>query len=228
MALFRLSDQPFFPSPEWAEENGLLAIGGDLSPQRLLAAYANGIFPWFSEGQPLLWWSPDPRLVLYPDRFHRSRSLQKTLRRQRFTVTFDTAFAQVIHACGQPRGEAGTWITPGMERAYRRLHELGYAHSVESWLLVDDKPFLAGGLYGVALGGCFFGESMFCRSRDASKVALATLVERLQRAGCRLIDCQMATDHLLGLGACTIARRDFLRQLQSVVHENLLPPGRWY
>ncbi len=226
MALFRLSEQAVFPPPELAEESGLLAVGGDLSPQRLLAAYAAGIFPWFSEGQPLLWWSPDPRLVLYPERLHRSRSLQKTLRRQRFTVTFDTAFAQVIHACATVQRGSGTWITHGMQRAYQRLHALGYAHSVECWS-TSESPSLVGGLYGVALGGCFFGESMFSHVPDASKVALVALVDRLQTAGCRLIDCQMSTDHLLSLGACEIPRREFLRQLHLALYPGTTQAERW-
>ncbi|WP_130472340.1 leucyl/phenylalanyl-tRNA--protein transferase [Candidatus Magnetaquicoccus inordinatus] len=227
MALFRLMEQPVFPPPELAEENGLLAVGGDLSPQRLLAAYETGVFPWFSEGQPLLWWSPDPRLVLYPERFHRARSLQKTLRRQRFTVTFDTAFAQVIHACAAQRHDSGTWITTGMQRAYQRLYTLGYAHSVECWCLQGEQRLLAGGLYGVALGGCFFGESMFYRLRDASKVALSHLVDRLQAEGYQLLDCQMSTDHLLSLGACAISRREFLQQLHIALQKEGTAPGRW-
>ncbi|MBF0401180.1 MAG: leucyl/phenylalanyl-tRNA--protein transferase [Magnetococcales bacterium] len=226
MAVFQLPKQPVFPSPALAEKNGLLAVGGDLAPQRLLAAYAAGIFPWYSEGEPLLWWSPDPRLVLYPDRLHLSRSLRKTLRHQRFAVTFDRLFPEVIHACGQQRQPAGTWITAAMERAYTELHRLGYAHSVEVWLTTGESPVLAGGLYGVALGGCFFGESMFYRYPDASKVALVALVERLRSQAFSLLDCQMATPHLLRLGAQEIPRPQFLLQLRAAL---AIParPGPW-
>ncbi|MEO5348666.1 MAG: leucyl/phenylalanyl-tRNA--protein transferase [Magnetococcus sp. YQC-3] len=227
MPIFQLSGRPLFPSPEWAEADGLLAVGGDLSPRRLLAAYSAGIFPWYSEGQPILWWSPDPRLVLYPERLHLSRSLRKTLRRQEFTVTFDRSFAQVIHACGELRREKGTWITAGMERAYLRLHQMGYAHSVESWLLDAGELRLAGGLYGVALGGCFFGESMFHRYPEASKVAFVTLVERLRGWGFPLIDCQMATDHLLRFGAEELSRPQFLLQLQAALQQTPPIPRRW-
>ena len=244
MPVFQLPDQPpagrlshhpahWFPSPEWAEADGLLAVGGDLSPQRLLAAYTAGIFPWYSEGQPPLWWSPDPRLVLYPEQFHLSRSLRKTLRRQRFAVTFDRVFAEVIHACAQqrtPTQEApatGTWITTEMEQAYIRLHQMGHAHSVEAWSLTEEPPVLVGGLYGVALGGCFFGESMFHCVPDASKVAFALLVERLRQHGYHLIDCQMATAHLVGLGAQEIPRAHFLRQLHDALQCMPMPPGPW-
>ncbi|MEO5341258.1 MAG: leucyl/phenylalanyl-tRNA--protein transferase [Magnetococcus sp. MYC-9] len=227
MALFRLPAQTVFPPPELADEDGLLAVGGDLSPQRLITAYAQGIFPWYSEGQPLLWWSPDPRLVLYPKAFHLSHSLRKTLRRQRFSVTFDRDFPQVIQGCSR-RGESqGSWITAAMQQAYIRLFQLGYAHSVESWLPTRGEPELAGGLYGVALGGCFFGESMFQRHTDASKVALAHLVERLQAEGYTLIDCQMTTTHLLSLGAQPIARRQFLAQLQQSLQQRPTQPGPW-
>ena len=235
MPVFRLPPEPVFPPPALAEENGLLAVGGDLTPERLLAAYAEGIFPWYSEGQPLLWWSPDPRLVLKPGWLHLSRSLKRTIRRQTYAVTFDCAFSQVIDACAEDResgaateeGGPGTWITEEMARAYVTLHRLGVAHSVEAWILEEGAPLLAGGLYGVALGGCFFGESMFHRRPDASKVAFAALVGRLHRLGFTLIDCQMTTDHLLRFGAREMARRDFLTELyraQSVVAH---PPGPW-
>ncbi|MBF0462338.1 MAG: leucyl/phenylalanyl-tRNA--protein transferase [Magnetococcales bacterium] len=240
MPIFQLMDQPpaataahWFPSPEWAEADGLLAVGGDLSPRRLLAAYSAGIFPWYSAGQPLLWWSPDPRLVLYPEQFHLSHRLRKTLRRQRFAVTFDRVFAEVIHACAQQRQttpdapETGTWITTAMEQAYIQLHQMGYAHSVEAWDTTGAQPLLAGGLYGVALGGCFFGESMFHRVSDASKVALAGLVDRLRSEGCHLIDCQMTTAHLLSLGAQEIPRRQFLAQLHAALQDMPTRPGRW-
>ncbi|MBF0162407.1 MAG: leucyl/phenylalanyl-tRNA--protein transferase [Magnetococcales bacterium] len=228
MGVFQLSSRPVFPSPTLAEANGLLAVGGDLSPQRLLAAYAAGIFPWYSEGQPLLWWSPDPRLVLYPERFHASRTLRKSLRRQSFSVTFDRDFPQVIGHCRRCRQATGTWITPEMEQAYIRLHQLGYAHSVESWLVTEgEEPVLAGGLYGVALGGCFFGESMFYRHADGSKVAFAALAERLRDQGFSLIDCQMTTEHLLRLGAEEIPRAHFLQQLQHALRQFPIQPGPW-
>lgn len=237
MSIFQLSNRPLFPSPALAEPDGLLAVGGDLSPQRLLAAYSAGIFPWYSEGQPLLWWSPDPRLVLYPERFHLSRSVRKTLRRQRFAVTFDWAFAAVIRGCGQARQATGTWITAEMEHAYIQLHRLGYAHSVEVWLAVSpadglptrraEPPVLAGGLYGIALGGCFFGESMFHRYPDASKVAFAALVERLRNEAYHLIDCQMTTAHLLSFGAQEITRPHFLMQLHNALQQVPIRTGPW-
>lgn len=227
MPVFKLSDQPHFPSPEWAEPDGLLGLGGELSPPWLIEAYASGIFPWYSEGQPLLWWSPDPRLVLYPEWFHLSRSLRKTLRRQIFTITFDCAFPQVIRACSQPRQSKGTWITTKMEQAYIQLHKMGYAHSVEAWILEDEKPVLAGGLYGVSLGKCFFGESMFHRYSDASKAAFAALVARLRHQAFYMIDCQMTTAHLLRFGAQEIPRHQFLAQLKSSLIQTPPCPQRW-
>ncbi len=218
MALPWLDDLQDFPHPESALEdpNGLLAVGGDLSPPTLLRAYRNGIFPWYEPGQPILWWSPDPRLVLYPQRLHLSRSLRKTLRRGRYRITFDQAFEAVIRACATtPRpGQPGTWLTPEMQAAYLRLHELGHAHSAEAW----QGERLVGGLYGVALGGIFFGESMFTHASDASKAAFATLVRHLQAWGYRLIDCQVTTEHLLRLGAEEIPRRRFLAELKSALH----------
>ncbi|HSG10133.1 MAG TPA: leucyl/phenylalanyl-tRNA--protein transferase [Gammaproteobacteria bacterium] len=208
------SPEIFFPDVETAlrEPDGLLAVGGDLKPERLLLAYRNGIFPWFGPDQPILWWAPDPRLVLFPEQLKISRSLSRTLRKQRFIVTFDTAFAQVVHACAAPRpGQAGTWITPEMQSAYRRMHELGHAHSVECW----QHGELVGGLYGIAIGHVFFGESMFTRVADASKVGFVTLVQQLQASGYRLIDCQVHTDHLESLGAMMIPRPDFTRLLAS-------------
>ncbi|HET6724596.1 MAG TPA: leucyl/phenylalanyl-tRNA--protein transferase [Gammaproteobacteria bacterium] len=199
-----------FPSVECAlvEPNGLLAAGGDLSVARLLAAYRRGIFPWYEAGQPILWWSPDPRLVLFPDELHISRSLQKTLRRGVFNVTFDAAFGEVITACSQPRqGQCGTWLTPEMMRAYVRLHREGHAQSIEAWR----EGRLAGGLYGVRIGRVFFGESMFSRESDASKVALVHLCRR----GYDLIDCQIASSHLRRLGARPMPRREFLARLDA-------------
>ena len=202
----------YFPDVEHAlqEPDGLLAVGGDLQPTRLLYAYRNGIFPWFGPDQPILWWSPDPRLVLFPEQLHVSHSLAKTLRQQRFDVTFDQVFAEVIRECAAPRpGQAGTWITPEMQAAYLQMHQLGHAHSVECW----QQGRLVGGLYGLAMGRVFFGESMFARVADASKVGFVTLVRQLQRWGYRLIDCQVYTGHLERLGARMIPRREFTRLL---------------
>lgn len=195
--------------------NGLLAAGGDLSPQRILAAYRRGIFPWFSVGDPILWWSPDPRMVLLPSAFKTSRSLARTLRNAPYEVRLDTAFDQVIAACSAlPRaGQNGTWILPEMRAAYGRLHGLGYAHSVETWR--DGR--LVGGLYGIALGRVFFGESMFSTARDASKIALAHLCLYLKRRDFGIIDCQMETAHLASLGARPIPRRQFLDHLQQLI-----------
>jgi len=208
--------EPEFPPVTTAltEPNGLLAAGGSLEPHWLLAAYRQGIFPWFSEGEPILWWSPDPRMVLRPGHIKVSRSLRKTLRQERFDVRIDSDFAAVIHACGQTRAlTAGTWITPHMERAYGRLHELGYAHSVETWL--DGK--LVGGLYGIALDRAFFGESMFSLVTDASKVALVRLGELLEPRGFGVIDCQMTTAHLRSMGGVEIPRAQFAEELNRLV-----------
>ena len=206
-----------FPPLERAlrRPNGLLAAGADLSPQRLVTAYRRGIFPWYSAGDPILWWSPDPRTVLFPAELHIGRSLRKTLRRRPYTVTADTAFARVIEACGEPRaGQPGTWITEEMRQAYLALHELGLAHSIESWQ--DGR--LVGGLYGVALGRMFYGESMFSRASDASKVAFVHLVRQLVAWQFELIDCQMRTDLLASFGARDIARADFTRRVAELVN----------
>lgn len=203
--------------------NGLLCAGADLSPQRLIDAYARGIFPWYSEGDPILWWSPHPRMVLFPDELKVSRSLRKTVAKEAYETRFDTAFREVMAACAAPRGgQAGTWIMPEMVDAYVRLHELGFAHSVESWR----DGSLAGGLYGILLGRVFFGESMFARETDASKVALVKLVERLRLLGVQVIDCQQATGHLASLGARAIAQRDFAHLLAESIQ---YPPtgSRW-
>ncbi len=209
-------EQPF-PDPQTAETDpdGLLAVGGDLSPARLINAYRRGIFPWYSAGQPILWWSPDPRMVLFPERLHVSRSLRRTLRRGEYQITFDRDFGAVIRACAEvPRpGQEGTWITPEMMEAYETLHRLGLAHSVEAWY----RGELAGGLYGVALGRIFFGESMFSTRSDASKVAFVHLVRSLQAAGSPLIDCQVHTDHLASLGAAPLPRARFLELLADHV-----------
>ncbi|MCP3433386.1 leucyl/phenylalanyl-tRNA--protein transferase [Stutzerimonas stutzeri] len=205
-------DDLSFPPLETAlrEPNGLLAAGGDLRPERLLAAYRHGCFPWHQEGQPLLWWSPDPRTVLFPDELHVSRSLRKRMRHGDYRVTFDKAFAEVIQGCAGPRSYAdGTWITTPMQDAYVRLHEMGVAHSVEVW----QQGQLVGGLYGLAMGELFFGESMFSRATDASKVGFVTLVERLREWGFALIDCQMPTRHLESFGARSIPRAAFAEAL---------------
>jgi leucyl/phenylalanyl-tRNA--protein transferase len=206
-------DAPFPPvSKALKSPNGLLCAGGDLSPRRIVQAYSQGIFPWYSEGDPILWWSPDPRMVLFPGELKISRSLKKRLVSEIYETRFDTAFRDVIEACAAPRdGQGGTWIVPEMVHAYTRLHELGFVHSVESWL--DGE--LAGGLYGMALGKVFFGESMFARAPDASKVALVRLVERLRADGFRVIDCQQATPHLASLGAREIPRNAFAQLVQE-------------
>ena len=224
MALYRLPEEPVFPDPALAEPDGLLAVGGDLSPERLLAAYAAGIFPWFSRGNPILWWSPDPRLVLRPGWLHVPRSLERTLRRGRFLLRCDNAFGEVIRSCAEaPRpGQRGTWIVPRMIAAYRRLHALGLAHSFEAWEGND----LAGGLYGVSLGGAFFGESMFARAPDASKVAFVASVRWLSERGIDLVDCQVRTEHLARFGAREIPRPRFLADLESALQKPTLR-GAW-
>ncbi len=219
------NDPDDFPDVELAlrDPDGLLAVGGDLSVERLLAAYRRGIFPWYSEEQPILWWSPDPRSVLFPDKLHVSRSLRRTLRQGRFEVTLDREFAAVIQACSEPRpGQPGTWITGEMQEAYLGLHQAGHAHSVETWL--DGK--LVGGLYGVAIGRVFFGESMFSRVSDASKVAFVYLVRHLQQHGFELIDCQIQTPHLDSLGAELIPRSRFT-ELRARYCEAPGPTGVW-
>ena len=204
------------------EPNGLLAAGGDLSPERLIQAYRHGCFPWFQDGQPILWWSPDPRTVLFPDELHVSRSLEKCLRQQHYKVTFDQQFSQVIQACAAPRTYAdGTWITTPMQVAYLQLHEQGIAHSVEVWR--DEE--LVGGLYGLAMGQLFFGESMFSRADNASKVGFVTLVRQLQSWGFGLIDCQMPTQHLHSFGARAISREAFAEYLRNGL--NLPTSANW-
>ena len=198
------------------DPNGLLAAGADLSPERLLDAYAHGIFPWFGDEDPVLWWSPDPRMVLFPNEVHVSHSLRKTLRSGRLQVTLDNCFEQVMRGCAEPRrGQDGTWITDEMTDAYERLFDIGYAHSVETWS--DGR--LVGGLYGVSLGRMFFGESMFSRVSDASKVALVALVRQLERWGFTCVDCQMSTVHLSSLGAREIPRATFLRHVRALVQQ---------
>ncbi|MBS0324428.1 MAG: leucyl/phenylalanyl-tRNA--protein transferase [Proteobacteria bacterium] len=222
-----LPPAPIFPSVTSALDrpNGLLAAGGDLSPERLIAAYRHGIFPWFSEGDPILWWSPDPRMVLYPAELKISRSLARTLRKGGYDVRFDTAFEQVIQACAERDrpGQPGTWITGPMQRAYLHLHRIGFAHSIETWC--DDQ--LVGGLYGVAIGKVFYGESMFALARDASKIALAHLCHYLKQQDFGIIDCQMETPHLASLGARPIARSDFVRLLAGLVGPEDALPEPW-
>lgn len=216
-----------FPPVESAlvEPNGLLAAGGDLSSERLLLAYSQGIFPWYSFGEPILWWSPNPRMVLRPNELHIPRSLAKTLRHKPYEVRFDTAFRQVIQACADARrpGQDGTWIGSEIVEAYCRLHELGWAHSAECWM--DGE--LAGGLYGVAIGKMFYGESMFARRTDASKIAFAHLVRWLAQQGFELIDCQMQTAHLSRFGGHEILRSAFLAELARLSKQPGLP-GRWH
>jgi len=212
-----------FPSISTAltDPDGLLAVGGCLSTQRIINAYRQGIFPWYSDEDPILWWSPNPRLVVFPDQLHISKSLQKTQRKQTFQLRFDTAFADVIQACSMPRAQdPGTWLLPEMQAAYIRLHEEGHAHSMEAWFQGE----LVGGLYGIAIGRVFFGESMFHTKTDASKIAFVTLAQRLTEWGYQLIDCQVHTDHLASLGAEEIPRPDFAillrRFLQNKPHAN--------
>ncbi|MBP9943059.1 MAG: leucyl/phenylalanyl-tRNA--protein transferase [Desulfomicrobium sp.] len=224
MTVFNLPTRPLFPDPAHADEDGLLAVGGDLSPQRLLMAYAQGIFPWYCENSPILWWSPDPRLVLEPAKIHVPGRLERILRQGRFAFTLDTAFERVITGCAEtPRpGAHGTWIVPEMLAAYCRLHELGFAHSIEVW----SGTILAGGLYGVALGGAFFGESMFYREPDASKAGLVTLMRLLSQAGFVLFDCQQTTAHMLRFGGFEMPRSEFLARLGQAL-ELSTPRGPW-
>jgi leucyl/phenylalanyl-tRNA--protein transferase len=224
MPLFRLSSRLEFP-PAWlARSDGLLCIGGDLSCERILLAYRNGIFPWFSHNEPILWWSPDPRLVLYPSSIRISRSLRKTLKKNRFQITVNQAFEQIVSACAQPRKDPdeGTWLVDEMKQAYIALHHQGYAHSVEAW----HEGRLAGGLYGVGIGCTFFGESMFSFQPDASKTALVALSRHLDAHGFDLIDCQVTTDHLCRMGAVEIPRYRFLDILgRSLIRRP--DPGVW-
>ena len=216
MRLPWLSDDDPLPPVDGAlrRPNGLLAAGGGLSVPRLIEAYSRGCFPWFSEGEPVLWWSPDPRMVLFPQELHVPRSLARRMRHADFQVRADTAFGDVLDGCAAPRDhETGTWITAEMRQAYVRLHEAGLAHSVETW--IDGR--LAGGLYGVAIGRAFFGESMFTRVADASKIALVTMVHTLEQHGVGLIDCQMRTEHLVRFGAREIARKDFVERVRELV-----------
>jgi leucyl/phenylalanyl-tRNA--protein transferase len=224
MPVFRLSERLEFPNPGFARFDGLLCIGGDLSIDRILLAYRSGIFPWYSKNEPLLWWSPDPRLILYPGELRISRSLRKKIRHNVFTITMDQAFDQVIHNCAGLRTDQGedTWLVEEMIHAYTELHKNGYAHSVEVW----KDGALAGGLYGLSLGGCFFGESMFTKISDASKTALAALSHHLVELNFDLIDCQVTSDHLLSMGAVEISRDHFLTTIHSSLERDDLK-GPW-
>jgi len=224
MPVFLLSEKIAFPPPHLARDDGLLAIGGDLSQKRLLLAYRMGIFPWFSDGEAIMWWCPDPRLILYPDELRIPKSLRKVLNKNLFQITIDTAFKEVITECAQVRLEAGegTWIVEEMIAAYCQLHKSGFAHSVEAW----HHHELAGGLYGISMGKCFFGESMFTRVNDASKVTLVFLAEYLKSLSFDMIDCQMTTEHMIRFGARTIPRDLFLDQLkQSLTVPDI--KGKW-
>lgn len=224
MPVFQLTKKIAFPPPRFAEKEGLLAVGGDLSENRLLLAYKMGIFPWYSYDEPILWWSPNPRLVLYPDELQVSQSLKKVIKKHHFHITMDTAFAEVIRSCASVRLEQaeGTWLTEEMIEAYCRLHRLGFAHSVEAW----HEGKLAGGLYGMSLGKAFFGESMFTRVSNASKTAFVTFAEYLKTQAFHFIDCQVKTAHLIRFGAREIPRSLFLEQLEKAV-EYPTTVGRW-
>jgi leucyl/phenylalanyl-tRNA--protein transferase len=215
MSIYLLTDEPVFPDPNEAGEEGLLAVGGDLSPERLLNAYAAGIFPWYSSGQPILWWSPDPRMVLFPENFKRHKNLRRTVNKGIFRVTVDTCFDEVIDHCAGIRegSDEGTWITGEMKSAYKELHRLGFAHSFETW----QNGKLAGGLYGVSIGASFFGESMFHLVSDTSKVALWYLVELMIRWDFDMIDVQQETGHLKRMGATPVERKKFLNLLRVSV-----------
>jgi leucyl/phenylalanyl-tRNA--protein transferase len=222
--VYELDDRLTFPDPELAGDGGVLAVGGDLSPARLLEAYREGIFPWYSDDEPILWWSPAVRMVFEPAAFRPSRSMRAVLRKGTFEVRCDTAFTEVIRACAEiPRkDQAGTWIGPDVQSAYTALHELGHCHSIEAW----HQGALAGGFYGLCLGSCFFGESMFSRQTDASKAALATLAANAETLNLDLIDCQLPNEHLLSLGAKEISRTEFLQRLERSLSRPR-HPGKW-
>ena len=222
MPVFALNKSLLFPPPQMARSDGLLAVGGDLSPERLLLAYRMGIFPWYGPGEPLLWWAPNPRLVLFPEEFRISRRLARTIRQGRFRTTCDRDFAGVIRLCGESRSQTGTWLDQPLIEAFCQLHVLGYAHSVECYLADQ----LVGGLYGLALDRIFFGESMFSLVPDSSKVALAGLVKILKAQGFAAIDCQVRTDHLLSLGAREVEGSEFLELLRNNIH-TVSPTGPW-
>lgn len=222
MPVFSLNDSLLFPPPQLARSDGLLAVGGDLSPERLLLAYRQGIFPWYGPGEPLLWWAPNPRLVLFPEELRISRRLARTIRQNKFRVEYDHDFAKVIRLCGATRQDSGTWLDPPLIAAFCRLQQLGYAHSVACYLGEE----LVGGLYGLALDRVFFGESMFSLVADSSKVALVGLVALLKKRGFAVIDCQVRTDHLLSMGAREIGGSDFAQLLlENIGHTT--PDGSW-
>ncbi|MCB2292324.1 leucyl/phenylalanyl-tRNA--protein transferase [Clostridium algoriphilum] len=217
MTIYRLSNDLVFPHPSLSDDDGLLAIEGDLSVQRLLLAYSNGIFPWYSDDEPILWWSPDPRFIVYPNNIRTSHSMRKLLKKNTYKITFDTCFRDVISNCSNVRKETGTWITNDMIEAYCKLHELGFAHSVETW----HQNKLVGGLYGVSLGKCFFGESMFSTMDNASKAAFISLGKVLVEKEFSIIDCQVHTDHLESLGAVYMPREKFLEIVETGI--SILP-----
>lgn len=224
MPVYRIPREHVFPDPRLADPSGLLGVGGDLHPARVLLAYRMGIFPWFNEGDPILWHCPDPRVVLYPEEMHVPRSLGKRIRQERYRITMNQAFDQVIRACSETYrpGQGGTWITRGMERTYRALHQADLAHSIEAW----EGEQLVGGLYGVSIGDVFAGESMFARAPDASKVAFVHFVRQFQRWGGRLIDCQVQTEHLKRFGARPISRDAYLQALVDG-RDRMLHSGPW-
>ena len=209
--MYRLTDALLFPSPEQASDEGIVAVGGDLKPERVMLAYRKGIFPWFESDDFLLWWSPDPRMVLFPDQVKISKSMRAVLRKKQFEVTFNKAFDIVVEACAKVKrfGQNGTWITPGLMEVYSTLHTQGHAHSVEVW----EEGVLVGGLYGIDLGTVFCGESMFSKANNASKVALISLAKELKKNKYKLIDCQVPTQHLVSMGAESIPRAEFLTYL---------------
>lgn len=224
MSTFFLTREPDFPHPSLADPDGLLAIGGDLSEKRLLMAYSRGIFPWYGPGSPILWWSPEPRLLLYPKQIHIPRSLRRVVNSGRFSISSDNAFVRIIQNCAETkrRGWSGTWLVPEMIDAYIRLHEAGVAHSFEAW----QKSRLMGGIYGLALGKAFFGESMYYRAPDASKTALVHLMIFLRENGYHFMDCQQTTGHMLRFGAREVSRKDFLTQLEAAVAQKGIT-GKW-
>ncbi len=224
MTVFALEKEIVFPPVSLADDNGIIAVGGDLSVERLIEAYASGIFPWFSEGDPILWWSPDPRFVLYPCELKISKSMRQVINRNHFEITYDKAFNDVIVACGKIERplQDGTWITSDMIESYNELHKLGYAHSVEAW----SDGELVGGLYGISLGSMFFGESMFSTKSNASKAAFITLIKKLEERGFDLIDCQVYTEHLESLGAREVSRDQFINQIELFI-ENPTHVGNW-
>jgi len=225
MPIYLLGKKPVFPPPQLATSEGIIAAGGDLSPQRLLNAYASGIFPWYSEGEPILWWSPNPRLVLLPGNLHISKSMKKLLKKNRFHITYDRNFRKVVEGCSLPRvTQPGTWISKEIREAYTLLHQLGFAHSVEVWDPLSKE--LAGGLYGVSLGRCFFGESMFYKQANASKYGFIKFFHQLFKSGFTLVDCQVASPHLKTLGCIEIPRKQFLTILKNSLTEETLK-GKW-